>query len=466
MNTLSSGSSWPTVPGSPGTRGGRGGQGPLGTATRLVPVEAFGLRAAWNSFPAFADWERKTAFVEGWERLSQGGEEGGEAAAGAGAAGPGATSPAPAALATADASTPIFKANVLKVTFPASRQKVEEEVGRRFWKGVVHHCKHWMCEECKLSRGLALKGYLMSKAALFKVPRLYTVTVNRVEWFDSPEDAYNHVMGKKFLARLLTKEMGVRVWLWVLEAQEKNGDGWPHWHILMDVSELPGRWYHKGNREARATKPTDSRGWVYIPHFFDLNRVHRLLLKWKIGKQCKLSVSKEALASPEHAINYIMKYLIKMPERGYPPWMYHHHRLRFVQGSRALGQLTENKYQGKCRQQFPLEIKPKEREPVERIAECGSRMSFIIYDERQDRHIVYGSFYGQKEMLKTCPHAVTVQEFDFTRHKPFEVYGFTSFADVQRFEKAVTAPAIVAQVEDDIRKKRERLLSMWDNSGG
>lgn len=309
--------------------------------------------------------------------------------------------------------------------------------------------------------------WVLAKSALFKVPRLYTVTINRA-WFKSPEEAYNYVMRKKFLARLLTKEMGVTRWLWVLEAQEKTGDGWPHWHILMDVSDLPGRWYHKADRKTRITRPKNREGWVYVPHFFDLIRAHRLLRKWQIGKECMLSVRREEFASSEHAIMYITKYLIKAPKRNGPPsWMLHHKRLRFIQASRALGCVVSDGGSVSKRKRPTGERKRKPaREPIDRIAECGSKLSFITYDKGQDRYIHHGPFYGQKEMVKTCPHAVTVQDFDFPRHNPFDVYGFTCVADVLCFEKAVTAPAIVAEVKEDIRQRREWLLSAWDSSNG
>lgn len=375
---------------------------------------------------------------------------------------PAGTARLPDALAKPSASATILETDRLKVTFSTSAKNTDDEKGE-FWRGIVHHCKHWMCEQCKLSRGLALKRHLLAKAALFKSPRLYTVTINRA-WFKSPEEAYNYVLGKKFLARLLTKEMGVRRWLWVLEAQENSGEGWPHWHILMDVSDLPGRWYHSGSRETRVTKPKEGRGWAYIPHFFDLNRVHRLLREWKIGEQCKLTVRRDEFNSPEHAINYIVKYLIKMPERGYPAWMYHHNRLRFIQASRALGRLTDNDYPVKGRKRKRRETKPKEREPVERVAECGTRVSFIAYNPTEDRYQFKGQYYGNKETIKSFPGVVAIQDFDFARQRSFDVYGLFNMAGVRAFEQVATLPEVEALALAGISQRKTRFLSVWDSS--
>jgi hypothetical protein len=267
----------------------------------------------------------------------------------------------------------ILELDRIKVT--SSEEQKNEGV---FYNPIVLHCKSWMCPSCRIPKGLSIRRQLLGKVNVFKVPRLYTVTVNR-DYFESPEAAYMHVMRGKFLARLLTKEMGVVRWFWVLEAQEETGDGWPHWHILMDVGELPGMWYHKESQTAQANKPDDSSEWCYVPHFFDLNRVHRLLRKWKIGEQCKLSVRRDDFQSPEHAVNYITKYLINPPERGFPAWMLNHKGLRFYQPSRAVGAIGEQKKQTVPKYAKEPSSKPRRsHRPAERIAECG-KVLFTAY---------------------------------------------------------------------------------------
>jgi len=218
-----------------------------------------------------------------------------------------------------------------------------------------------------------------------------------------------------------------------------------------EATPWPGRWYHSGSRETRVTKPKEGRGWVYIPHFFDLNRVHRLLRKWKIGEQCKLTVRRDEFNSQAHAVNYIVKYLIKMSERGCPRWVHEHTRLRFIQGSRTLGRLTDGEYRP-----------PKQKQkPVERIAECGVRISFIAYDPATDRHRIIGSYYGNRDNLKSFPGIVIRQNFDFTRQRSFEVYGFPSQTGVRAFEQVATLPEVEVIALAGINKKT-RFLSTWD----
>src|SRR5688572_19809658 len=85
---------------------------------------------------------------------------------------------------------------------------------------------------------------------------------------------------------------GVVTWFWVLEFQTESGDGWPHWHLLIDLSECGG--------------------------FLDLKRCWRLWRdKWGLGG---LDLSHRETSSPEHAIMYATKYLTKTPEAS-PIWV-------------------------------------------------------------------------------------------------------------------------------------------------
>ena len=93
-----------------------------------------------------------------------------------------------------------------KVTFEA------ESLDGKFKRAVACKCKSWLCPDCRKQKGGALREAMLDHASLFKLPMLFTITVNR-EWFSSPEESYSYIMGEKFIARLLTKELGVRRWI-------------------------------------------------------------------------------------------------------------------------------------------------------------------------------------------------------------------------------------------------------------
>jgi hypothetical protein len=107
--------------------------------------------------------------------------------------------------------------------------------------------------------------------------------------------------------------LGVVTWFWVLEFQTKTGDGWPHWHVLVDLDDCGGR--------------------------LDLAKAWRLWRdKWGLGG---LDLStRRSFADREHAVLYVTKYLTKMPE-AFPVWVIIREKAsRVIGGCKALGSLT------------------------------------------------------------------------------------------------------------------------------
>ncbi len=351
------------------------------------------------------------------------------------------------------------------------RIKVTCDNNETFFRAVACDCKDWMCPDCRKRRGLELLKKFLKKQHLIKTPKLYTITINRI-LFSSPEEAYHYVMKKKFLARLLTKEMKVRRWVWVMEIQEKTGDGWPHWHILIDVSDLPLMWYCRETKDAVKQKPENRQGWIAIPHFFDLNKVHRLLRKWGIGEQCYLSETDKNVTSPEQAIRYIMKYLIKSPERGFPPWALKTPGMRFYQPSHDFGSLSMDKAMFETPKKPEPEQEEEEdkkekqprvrRSPIERISECKMKTLFIGYDKKEDRFLFTPSQWGLKETVPLAKNAVCVQDFNFDNLSSYESWGFNSLEDIHRFQDIWEKPILQAKVKLEIQKKRDKILARWD----
>ena len=331
-----------------------------------------------------------------------------------------------------------------------------------FYKCISLKCKSWFCEKCRISKGFQLRDRILNKAHLFKVPKLYTLTVNR-EWFDSPKTAYEYVMGNKFIARLLTKELKVKRWFWVLEPQEANGDGWPHWHLLIDVGDLPGVWYHKATKSTADTKPENKQGWCYVPNFFDLNKAHRLLVKWEIGKQCKLTPRKDKFKNPVHAIRYITKYLIKMPPRGFPPWMLNFPRLRFYQPSHEVGSLGGVTVPKPGNDEEPRP-KRKDRKPVDRVAECNKQVIFVNYDIKQEKYIFTSPVWALKDSIPLCNGAVKRKDFSFITLKEFDIWGFDNLENLHKFFAIWTKPDLQNQLRSRIRGKRIQLLEQWSST--
>lgn len=65
-----------------------------------------------------------------------------------------------------------------------------------------------------------------------KWPMFVTLTVDREQW-GSPREAWAWMSHQQ--SRLLTERLGARLWVRVMEFQEKTGDGWPHIHAAVDL---------------------------------------------------------------------------------------------------------------------------------------------------------------------------------------------------------------------------------------
>jgi hypothetical protein len=142
-----------------------------------------------------------------------------------------------------------------------------------------------------------------------------TFTIDRKN-FDSPREAYDFVRKQRLIARLL-RYLHVTRWAAVVQFQERSGDGWPHWHILCDLSHIAG------------SRPVDYK------------RLWRLWRdEWGIGGLDVSTEQQKRVSTPEHAINYITRYLVR-PMYHIPKWFLNLAGCRLVMASKAVGRLTD-----------------------------------------------------------------------------------------------------------------------------
>ncbi len=181
--------------------------------------------------------------------------------------------------------------------------------------GVVAgcRCRARICATCGPRMGWVVRQVLGSKLELWQAPKLFTLTVDRRR-FGDPRQAWEHITEGKFIWRLM-RALGITRWLWVLEFQTQTGAGWPHWHLLIDVGDLPR-------------------------HRVDLAKAWRLWRdEWGLGG-LDLAKKETRIGTPQHAVFYITKYLTKHPRGGYPLWVMEANGIRFLGASRAVGRLV------------------------------------------------------------------------------------------------------------------------------
>ncbi|MBL4701443.1 MAG: hypothetical protein JKX85_09315, partial [Phycisphaeraceae bacterium] len=239
------------------------------------------------------------------------------------------------------------------------------------------NCRCRTCPDCGPKFGIKVRCRLLQKQEYFPRPAMFTLTVDR-NAFGSPLDAYTTITQGGFIRRLM-RLLKVERWAWTQELQMKTGEGWPHWHRVIN---LP-------------------------PGGVNLERAWRLWRdKWHLGG---LDLQRKPNKSAKHALFYVTKYLTKYPEAGFPDWLLHYdHRVRWVGGTRSLGPLVSDqemvaKDVGDDEQ--AKESLPREHRPLAlRMAECGQVINFFV--ETQCNGELYQSFYGRmpREQVIAATH--------------------------------------------------------------
>ncbi|MDD4357904.1 MAG: hypothetical protein PHN98_11720 [Smithellaceae bacterium] len=315
-----------------------------------------------------------------------------------------------------------------------------------------HHCKCRFCPECAKSLGYDLRERLLNVSHALNGIVLLTLTVDRNgtttgKGFSSPAEAHDYVSGdNKFIARLM-RYLSIDKWLWVLEFQADNGDGWPHWHLLVDVSEHGGR----------LPKNLLQRTWYLWRD------------KWKIGG---LDVEQVSMKDSRHRINFLTKYLVKQPERGWPVWVLERERIRLTGGSRAIGRLVAKKPPSpKNEDSSKPEKKRQARKIIDRISECGLKTIFLSQDldestgecKAKFHKALPGSISAIEQVLKRpdSPAEVVQNDIEYEKGTYRSVEIASILGGFGEMEKYLDANGFMDLFEIEVEVKRKAYLSKW-----
>jgi hypothetical protein len=187
-------------------------------------------------------------------------------------------------------------------------------------------CRSRFCPDCCTHLALKLRERLVPVLKTFSGLIMLTLTVDP-KLFDSPEQAYWYVKDKRAIAELvraLLKAGHVKSgrFFYVVE-WHKNG--WTHFHLLVEADRIPFEVLAKlwGRHRPKSSPPWEGSYEGSLKGFApEFGTVH---------------VSKEDFANPEHAAHYALKYMMKLPERGFPDWVLDSTRqIRMFQPSQRL----------------------------------------------------------------------------------------------------------------------------------
>ena len=199
------------------------------------------------------------------------------------------------------------------------------------------------------------RHHVRAATGLFDRPRMLSLTVNPGRFpFSSPEEAHERVTAKKCIPTLM-KSLGIAVWVWILEFQE---NGWPHWHVLVDL-------------------PADDRTDVEVG--VEATRLWKD--RFRIGGIDGVRLSPVVQGESSYdAVHRISGYMTKPPKEAFPDWVLQTHGTRFIGGSKAFSAYAKGSAPARmARKSKPdcQSVKPSKktyaqrRTLAERMAGCG-----------------------------------------------------------------------------------------------
>lgn len=226
-------------------------------------------------------------------------------------------------------------------------------------------CDCWFCGDCCLRKGLELRRRLIPVLGTFSGLMMLTFTVDPL-LFSAPEAAYRYMMKRRCIGRTIQDlfRQGLlhsRRYFCVVEWQKSTLQA--HFHVLVDATflawdKLLASW--SKHRPAWAGPVVGER-----PAFGTV-----------------LFSRRHFAGGPEHAARYATKYLIKMPERGFPEWVLalgKSRRVRRYSTSRGFWSEPPKLYRKTFKKRSPVRLSYGER-----IENCGTTSNIFRIVEKTD----------------------------------------------------------------------------------
>ncbi|HRQ74175.1 MAG TPA: hypothetical protein PLU35_14210 [Phycisphaerales bacterium] len=232
-------------------------------------------------------------------------------------------------------------------------------------------CRSWWCDRCGPKLGRALRDRLLSEVETWTTCIPMTLTLGR--WVgDGDAAAAWEFVTKREKIRKLMEAIGAERWVWFLEPQS---DGYPHWHVLVDVPSAATR---EGLAELRR------RVWsLWGPsHNRETGEPTKRPGRWDLGI-VEIDRNKLAGQGPRAVVAYCTSYVTKAGDVA--AWMLDAERevrVRKFGASRSVGALRavgacmhSGEDEGRCVEGEGPERRY--RSLRDRLAQCGLRSQVI-----------------------------------------------------------------------------------------
>ena len=173
-------------------------------------------------------------------------------------------------------------------------------------------CRKWYCRDCAPRMGKGLRSKLRDRLSALRCVFGITLTLDG-SLFASPVEGWRYVMDNRLLSVFVKKlhEKGYlnsRDYFWVVEWQQDTQQA--HWHLLVDADcipfgELVAVW---SSFRPKSAEPLPYR--VTAENYKTLDRPAFGSVRYTLSSK-----------NPWKASGYATKYLVKVPEYGFPDWV-------------------------------------------------------------------------------------------------------------------------------------------------
>lgn len=242
---------------------------------------------------------------------------------------------------------------------------VTGEEGGRSFELAPCGCDCWYCPGCCKRKGYNLRADLVPVLQTFTGLMMLTLTIDP-ELFGSPLEAYFHVRSRRGISRLMREldragHLHTRRYFYVVEFQRETEQA--HFHVLCDATRIP--------------KPAIDAAW---------SRLRPETAPPPAPNRPAFGMTRFSMPRFEggaaHAARYATKYLVKVPEHGFPEWVLtqgNEYRVPRYGSSRGLWgrERVEPTPSGQTRQRSELTYR-------DRIEGCGSSVNVFETDVQTD----------------------------------------------------------------------------------
>ena len=315
------------------------------------------------------------------------------------------------------------------------REVVSSEVS---YQVVGCACRSRFCRDCGKARGYALRKKILARGACrrWKSCQMWTLTIDPT-LFDSAEAAYKWCRKRRSISELVRalRKRGVLNCKHYFCAVEWHSSGMIHFHLLLDADFIDHKlvsqlWNRNRPKDAGPIKHAKSCECVLCG-----GAKKEATLRPGFGA-VKFSV-RAFRGGVQHAVNYATKYLVKLPDEGWPDW------IMDARYNVPRYQISRDFWDGEKQKKVTAETEQAETKEDEREGWCTEHGCSTVYCKCDGEGVEYEDERPTiRERVASCRAQCVVMRFEETIYDDGEVVKQRTFIGGCRESFADTCRAL------------------------